>query len=270
MDLMFCIGPCTFGERLSVLGSRVDIRFVSLFKLILAAYRIQPHQLSGPDWMRSQRFDIAAKIPDGASKDQVPEMLQALLAERFKLSIHRDRKVQPVFALVLGKSGAKLQRSAAEVETSSPAPPGSTPLLTSQGEARQLENGDLVITSGAYGPMRGGRNSNGVMKWEFRKLTMPALAAMLAPHLDRPVVDLTNLQGSYYLAFENRPPSEGTARKGSGPSDVGRPGTDGHPPDPFGEGLFRAIERAGLKLEARKEPVEMIVVDRVERTPTRN
>ena len=269
-DLMFCIGPCTFGERLNVVGSRVDIRFMSLYNLVVTAYRIKPHQLSGPDWMRSQRFDIAAKIPDGVSKDQVPEMLQALLAERFKLSIHRDSKDQAVFALVVGKNGSKLQRSAPEADAPVPEPPGSNPLYTPQGDARQLENGDLVLTSGAYGPMRGGRGASGVMKWEFLKLTMPALAAMLAPHLDRPVVDLTNLQGSYYLASENRPPSEGGARKGSGPPEGGRAGTDGRPPDPFGEGLFRAIEKAGLKLEARKAPVEMIVVDRVEKTPTGN
>ena len=109
-----------------------------------------------------------------------------------------------------------------------------------------------------------------MMRWEFLKLTMPALAAFLAPHLDRPVVDLTNLQGSYYLAAENHPPSDGGARKGVGPPEGGRAGSDGRPPDPFGEGLFRAIEKAGLKLEARKAPVEMIVVDRVEKTPTGN
>ena len=269
-DLMFCIGPCTFGERLHVVGSRVDIRFMSLYNLVVTAYRIKPHQLSGPDWMRSQRFDIAAKIPDGVSKDQVPEMLQALLAERFKLSIHRDSNDQSVFALVVGKNGPKLQRSAPEADAAVPEPPGSNPLYTPQGDARQLENGDLVLTSGAYGPMRGGRGSSGVMKWEFLKLTMPALAAMLAPHLDRPVVDLTNLQGSYYLTSENRPPSEGGARKGSGPPEGGRAGTDGRPPDPFGEGLFRALEKAGLKLEVRKAPVEMIVVDRVEKAPTGN
>ncbi len=113
---MFCIGPCTFGERLNVVGSRVDIRFMSLYNLVVTAYRIKPHQLSGPDWMRSQRFDIAAKIPDGVSKDQVPEMLQALLAERFKLSIHRDSKDQSVFALVVGRNGSKLQRSAPQAD----------------------------------------------------------------------------------------------------------------------------------------------------------
>src|ERR1039458_4394329 len=111
---MFCIVPCVSGERQTVVGSRVDIRYTSLQTLLLTAYRIKSNQLSGPDWMQSQRFDIAAKLPGGVSKDRVPEMLQALLAERFKLSVHRDRKEQTVYALVVGKSGSKLQESSGE------------------------------------------------------------------------------------------------------------------------------------------------------------
>src|SRR6516162_806925 len=93
---MFCIIPCSPGERLTVEGGRVDIRFMTLRKLIVTAYRIKPHQLSGPDWMERQRFDITAKMPEGASRDQVPEMLQVLLADRFQLSIHHENKDTPV------------------------------------------------------------------------------------------------------------------------------------------------------------------------------
>jgi bla regulator protein BlaR1 len=271
-DIMFCLNPCNFGERLSVVGSRVDIRFMSLYNLVLTAYRIKRNRLSGPSWMQSQRFDIMAKIPDGASRDQVPEMLQALLSERFKLAIHRDRKDQPVFALVVGRSGLKLRRSAAEADAPVPEAPGSQPLLTPEGDARELENGDIVITSGPYSPMHGGRGSNGVMRWEFLKLTMPALAALVSPHVDRPVVDMTNLQGSYDFAFANQPmrPPDGRGLKGGGPPEAGRAGSDDTPADSYGEGMIRAVENAGLKLEPRKAPVEMIVVDRLEKTPTGN
>ena len=81
--IVFCIVPCARGERMTVSGPRVDIRFMSLFTLVVTAYRIKPHQLSGPDWMRTQRFDIAAKLPENAGREQLPEMLRALLAERF-------------------------------------------------------------------------------------------------------------------------------------------------------------------------------------------
>ena len=273
MGQMFCIVPCT-GERLTVVGARVDIRYTSLEQLIARAYRIKPYQLSGPGWMQSQRFDIAAKMPDGVSKDRLPELIQALLAERFKLSIHRGSKEQPVFALVVGKNGAKLQESPAEADAPIPEPPGSQPLYTSQGEGRKLADGGFVVPGGEYGPMRGGRGPNGGLKIEFLKVTMPGLAEVLAPHVDRPVVDMTDLKGGYYLVSESRPPSgEGGSRKG-GPPEADRKGGDGADSgtrqDPFGEALFRAIEKAGLKLEARKAPVEIIVVDRLEKMPTGN
>jgi hypothetical protein len=72
---------------MSVDGARVDIGFFSLSDMIRAAYKLKSYQLSGPDWLSVQRFDILAKMPEGATKEQVPEMLQALLADRFKLAI---------------------------------------------------------------------------------------------------------------------------------------------------------------------------------------
>jgi uncharacterized protein (TIGR03435 family) len=95
---------------------------------------------------------------------------------------------------------------------------------------------------------------------------MPAFAEVVAPHEDRPVVDMTELKGSYDVEIAMEPPPEGGSRKdGSGPQSGGPP-----PPDLFGEAIFRVIERAGLKLEPRKAPVDMIVVDHVEKTPTEN
>lgn len=272
-DVMFCIaGPCAFGERFSVVGSRVNIRFMTLYNLILAAYAIRPNQLSGPDWLQSQRFDIEAKMPDGASGIQVPQMLQALLSERFKLSIHRDNKTQPVLALVVGKDGLKLQKANAEAAGSIPETPGDQPVCTPQGAARQLKNGNIVVASGEYGLIQGGRGPNGAMRWEYSKLTMPALAALLTPHLDRPVVDLTNLQGSYRLVFENvgGPGRLATSGKGAAPREESPDVGNIRQGDSFGEGLIRAIERAGLKLQTSKAPVETIVVDRIEKTPTEN
>jgi uncharacterized protein (TIGR03435 family) len=90
-------------------AARVDIGYLSLADLIHLAYRVKPFQISGPDWMGGQRFDIQAKIPEGASTDQVPEMLQALLAERFKLAVHRENTEQAVYALVVGKGGSKMK-----------------------------------------------------------------------------------------------------------------------------------------------------------------
>ena len=270
---MFCIaGPCAYGERFSVAGSRVSIRFMSLYNLILTAYRIRPNQLSGPDWMQSERFDIDAKTPEGASRNQVAEMLRALLTERFKLAIHRNSKVQPVFALVVGRNGLKLQKAGAGAGAALPEAPGDQPVYTSQGDARALKNGDIVVTQSEYGPMHGGRGPDGVMRWEYSSLTMPALAALLAPHVDRPVVDMTNLKDSYRLVFLNQRRQDGGAsgaKKGGPPEESPEPG-NARADDTFGQGLIKALDLAGLKLETRRAPVETIVVDHVEKIPTGN
>src|SRR5947209_1400099 len=100
------------------IGMRADagmLRYtnVSLKDCIRVAYRVKDFQVQAPDWTASTRFDIVAKLPAGSSEDQIPEMLQALLAERFKLTSHRDTKEHAIYALVPGKGGPKLK--AAEV-----------------------------------------------------------------------------------------------------------------------------------------------------------
>src|ERR1700720_191302 len=75
---------------------RADYNNVSLRDIIRQAYGVKDYQISGPDWMNSARFDIVAKLPDGAPRDQVPMMWQTLLAERFKLQIHRETKELPM------------------------------------------------------------------------------------------------------------------------------------------------------------------------------
>src|SRR3954452_12602697 len=100
-------------------AARVDIGYLSLNDLIMVAYKVKQHQVVGPDWMKNQRFDILAKLPEGATKEQVPEMLQGLLAERFGLTFHKEMKEQSVYGLLVGKGGPKMKESAKEDE---PAP----------------------------------------------------------------------------------------------------------------------------------------------------
>src|SRR6476620_8172887 len=81
---------------------RIDYANVSLKDVIRLAYRVKNYQIAGPDWLESARFNIVAKLPEGSSREQIPEMLQALLAERFKLALHRETKELPVYGLVVG------------------------------------------------------------------------------------------------------------------------------------------------------------------------
>jgi uncharacterized protein (TIGR03435 family) len=80
---------------------------VSLSDCLQAAYGVKRFQISGPEWLRSERYDIDARTGGAASAGQSTAMLQELLRDRFKLSLHREKKELPVFALLAGKSGPK-------------------------------------------------------------------------------------------------------------------------------------------------------------------
>jgi uncharacterized protein (TIGR03435 family) len=253
-----CIFPC-IGERLTVEGSRVDIRFMSLYQLIVRAYRVKPYQLSGPNWMTSQKFDVVAKMPDGASKDQISEMLQILLAERFRLSLHRESKEHSVYALVVGKNGSKLKTSTAKANAFVTDDASGRALNTPYGEAHMGENGVWQIREGPYGPIRMSMGQNvGTTQVDFLRITMPGLAEALTPSVDRVVVDETGLKGIYQIQVDwSVPPPSGST--GEFPLSAPPPSLS-----------FQSIEKAGLKLEMRRAPVEMIVVDNLEKTPTDN
>jgi len=103
-------------RRTTIDKAQAVFRGASLADLIVRAYRVQPYQLSGLDRIKNARFDIDAKLPEGASTDSVPEMLQALLADRFKLKLRREDHEFSVYALVVGKSGAKLTPKRADYD----------------------------------------------------------------------------------------------------------------------------------------------------------
>src|SRR5215831_7488212 len=97
-------------------GSQVRYSYLSLKDLISLAYDVKVPQVSGPDWLGSQRFEVAAKLPDGASMSQVPAMLQTLLVDKFGLKSHRDSKEFPVYALEVAKSGLKMKESETDAD----------------------------------------------------------------------------------------------------------------------------------------------------------
>ncbi|HXP87131.1 MAG TPA: TIGR03435 family protein [Bryobacteraceae bacterium] len=267
-----CFGPIM--GTMTIEGSHVDIDFMGLDQLILTAYGIKPYQLAGPAWMPSQKFVIQAKFPAGISMKQVPEMLQALLAERFKLTLHRDSKEQPVHALVgkSAKNGSRLQKSTLE---SAPETPGGRTLISPQGLVRMGD--DEVVTGAPQGPMRISLGPDGTPQQELLQVTMPGLAEALSQFMDRPVVDMTRLTGSYHVVLKSsdidfyvrakiaatgaRLPRDGAPDPGNGPAAAS---------DPSGGSIFKTIEKLGLKLERRKAPVPMLVVDHIEKTPTAN
>jgi len=180
----------------SIKGPQADFQFVSLSDLLVYAYRVKPHQIFGPSWIRDGRWDIVAKLPKGASQDRAPEMLRSLLVERFKLAAHHESREVPAYQLVVDKGGTKFQAAPPE-EDSAPnkdAPTTSSPTLPlggfpGGGNMRFGNDGRGVITGGPNGTTRVSQAPSGGMRFEMSRMTMPALAEMLTPFLGRPVVE---------------------------------------------------------------------------------
>ncbi|HEV3329722.1 MAG TPA: TIGR03435 family protein [Bryobacteraceae bacterium] len=272
--------------RVNIDEARVDIGSLSLKDLLCFAYSVKSYQVSGPDWMDKERFDVLAKLPDGGSKDDVPAMLQALLADRFKLTLHRDSKEQPVYALVLGKNGPKLKESPPDPDAPSdavpPAGPGFGPPVAF-GQVRVKGEGQGLTASA--GPVKASMSQDG-MRLERSNTTMAMFADMLSRFVDRPVMDMTELKGSYEVALtlsvddmRNAVRSAGLMMGPGGmpgPAPGGPGGDEGRgaaiaaSSDPAPSTIFATVQQLGLKLEPRKLPMTTIVVDHAEKTPTEN
>jgi uncharacterized protein (TIGR03435 family) len=223
---------------------------------IRMAYRVNDYQVLGPDWLATEHFDIAAKLPEGATRAQLPEMIQSLLADRFKLVLHRDKKEFPVYALVVAKSGPKLKES----------PPDSGP------EASPVAKGnvDINITTGRGGGVidmgNGSSIGYGRDRLEAKKVTLSALADAVERLLDRPVVDMTGIGGTYDFSLEYSWEEVRSLVRSTSGGATELPAN----PDAPGNSIFTSVAAFGLKLEPRKAPIDVLVVDRIERTPTEN
>jgi uncharacterized protein (TIGR03435 family) len=270
----FCPFGCFNEGRLKIVGSRVDIGYMPLNQIIVRAYRIRLDQLAGPDWMSRQRFDILANVADGATADRVPEMFQSLLADRFKLAAHREMREQPVYALLVDKNGPHLRPAGTTLPLEAQ---GDTTLNSAQGtlRGRQVDQ-SLLITKGPWGPMRMNRSATGQQspEMELLSVTMPLLADALSQFMDRPVIDKTGLMGVYEVGIWSQDMEPFVSAKFSALKGGNRP-TSGDGPalasDPTGGStIFKNIEKLGLKLERTKLPIEMLVVDHLEKTPTEN
>jgi uncharacterized protein (TIGR03435 family) len=269
---------------------RAEYIYMAIKDLIALAYKVKPYQITGPDWIASQRFDIVAKLPDGASKDDAPKMLQALLEERFKLAVHRDTQEHPVMALVVGKKGSKMKESpeAPEaIDENAPLKPGEMQTDSGEGPVRVTvgKNGSATVNMGAKGALSYRMDSaTQTLHMEGSKVTMAGFADMLSRFSQmtggggRQVVDMTGLKGNYEVALDfsladlmnmaraagvDIPAGAGGAAAGASPAAAAS--------DPGGSSsLFAAVQALGLKLEPRKAMVEQLVIDHVEKSPTEN
>jgi len=276
---------------MNVDGARVSISGMPIFALLPQVFRVKQYQISGggtaADFINTERWDIEAKLPDGATEDQVPDMLLNLLMDRFKLAYHRENRERSVYALIVGKTGSKLKEAAPEADApaaDSSKPDGAIVMNTGQGEVRiqqegggrGMGRGGATVSSPQFGKMKIGMGDDGQMHLEAAKITMAGLAELLTSFVDRPVLDMTELKGGYQVTLDLSMldvMAAARAQLGGNFGGPGGPGANAVVPaasDPSGGAIFSAVQKLGLKLDARKASVETIVVDHLEKTPTEN
>jgi uncharacterized protein (TIGR03435 family) len=202
---------------------QVSMTAATLEAIVRRAFDLKAYQIIGPSWLSTERYDIVAKLPEGSTPEQIPLMLQSLLAERFSFQASHEMRHLPVYQLSVSKGGAHLQPA----------------------------TGESSVRAGGSGPVR---RIHG-------QINIPNLISFISASLDRPIVDDTGLDPSinYQIDIEWSPDGVASAGQHAGADDPGRPD------------LFSALQRElGLRLEPKHYPVDVLVIEHVDRVPTAN
>jgi uncharacterized protein (TIGR03435 family) len=230
---------------------------VAIQLLFEQAFNVREDQISGaPSWISSERYDVNAKM-DTALADELQKlsvtdrsaargkMMQALLADRLKLAFHRETKERPIYSLIVAKNGPKLQTPNPNAE-----------ITSTDGTKRP-------IAAGVAGQLYIVQPNPGEFTMMGYSVPVSALVSLLTGQLDRPVFDKTELSGTYDITMKWSADDTGSAVPGTSQPSAARPLRIA---DFFDAGMFTALqEQLGLKLEPGKGPVEIIVIDRIER-----
>ena len=257
------MGP---GDYYSPTGGLFTATNIPLYGYITFAYKARANQTLNlraqvPRWVLSDRYDIQARTERSPTKDQMRLMMQALLADRFKLAIHTETRQLPVFALVFfkpGKTGPQFQAHSTEIPCSTDpqilSPTGSAPAPAA------TVVGGFPVTYGGIQPMEA--ISPGRVRIGGRNVTMGLIASTLAAmpdNADRPVLDRTGLNGTFDFTLEWMPQPNGSLASGAASQ-----------PDQAGPTFLEALkDQLGLKLDSATGPVDVLVLDHVER-PSEN
>jgi uncharacterized protein (TIGR03435 family) len=222
-------------RAVTISDSRVDLRGQTLPELIARAWSVPGDRVTKiPESVLGLFFDVSARIPSGVSKGAVPEMLQALLIERFRLAAHTDEEVRPMYVMTVSKTTSKLQPSTADG-------PGKCVVEGEHRMCRAMTMAEFASTLSSIGQIgRAAANS-----------PAPNAAQIMEWIIDRPVEDKTGLEGKFDFPFDYN-------RVGKQPADT--------PPVRVAD----AVAALGLKLDSVKQSVRTVVVEHVEKSPTEN
>jgi len=252
--MFFASGPRPGGQWLSQ-----NATVITLMRSSYPNFRMPGQIVGGPAWINTDRFDINARAEGNPSNDVMNAMLRRLLADRFSLKVHTEQREVDAYALVLaradGRLGPGLKKPAVDCEAreearkkaaaagappAAPPVPPAPPALPKPGE--RPECGMLTMMT------------NGVQRLATGGTPVTAVATAVQQTVGRPVIDRTGLTGRWDIDLEFA---------GTGPL------TTADTPDAPASVFTAVQEQLGLKLESRKETMEVLVIDSVER-PTEN
>jgi uncharacterized protein (TIGR03435 family) len=215
-------------------------RNCSLYWVLADAYDIHPYDFSGPDWLPSTRFDFSAKIPAGASKEDFQKMIANLLIERFKMTSHRETRQTELYEMTVAKNGPKFKEATPQDDPKKDdAPP--RPL-------KRDADGFPVLTPGMSMAMVPGH-----ARLQSQSQPMSWFTNILANQLRSPVYDATGLTAKYDFVL-SWSWDEGPGAQAAAAADL----------------VNQLPAQLGLKLERKKGPVEVLVLDHIEKVPTEN
>jgi uncharacterized protein (TIGR03435 family) len=221
-------------DNLPLKGATLSAHNRTLAQLIAMAHKVKPSSVTGPSWITELRYDVDAKLPEGASSNDAHEMLRHLLKERFVLRTHPETKTTGGYALVAAKDGPKLK----------PAEPPAQPLdreeLMRRAQEQMRKRMEELAKSG--GP-------RAYSSWGSSQATGAQIAEAVSRMIHSPVVDETGLTGKYVIRIE-------LVRESPDDTEEYR--------------VSLALAKLGLKLESRKTEITSLVVDSASKTPTEN
>lgn len=274
---------------LQVLDTRATLLRHSIYQLLRLAFRVERYQLSAPTWLQDVRLDIQATLPAGGTRQQVPEMLQGLLAQRFGLVVHRELRPIQAYELIVAPGGPTMEtvEPVNELDRDFPINPifAATPAgrasadtlsETPDGPVRTVRGapGDLGVSTMTTVTARS-RYSLSLSKERTQilnatRMAMVDFTVVLERVIGEPVLDKTNLAALYKFTIDlplnnmtRQSLMRGAAMFGRNPSDSPFAAS----PIPMVSGGLKGL---GLRLEKRRSEIETIVVDKIERTPTDN
>ena len=260
-----------------VTPDRVDLTATSIRSVLLRAFQVNERLLFGPEWLREVRLDIHATIPSGAAREHVPDMLRALLVDRLGLVARSEQRPMDAYELVIGRNGVTMQEAKPANELTKVFPVEPSLPSSSFNDVRTGEGDDQVRTMMLPTGIRTitARSVHETRYTERRtteitaiRMSMAELSTLLTSNLDQFVLDRTGLKGVYQFKIE-LPPDQRAVRsllsRGITADVKGTPLSE-----PTGVSVEKAIEALGLRLEKRRVPFTVVVVDKIDRVPTAN